>query len=531
MALFSRRCLWQALQRNASFVSNAHLKHWIGRLDTIRQDYVSAEWEIVLVDVLSRFGVVQYEPDTTNRVDVVFRDRDSGFAFAADIATAFDWALHKSNPVDALAQELGTRLRKAGMHVNKFYYEVGESETQKFNGRGCERKLLLPHVSRIRPLIFGPKWHEFLREVRNNPIETHAMHVHHQSPPVRLLIKYNPRQEFFTGSYGDYTTASQLRENRLYQSLDKKAKDLRAGHHQTPLGIILCDGGCNVLTARPSWATYSHKEILTAFFQKHRHIDFVAILAVKSHTRLHSMPRNYYECRPAVFLRSSTSFDGAKLDQLITNVCSGLPKLQNWPGGIFSDLKWHDRRNTVPYIGGWQFSGSHITLSARTVLELLSGRLSQNRFLEEHSLPHSHLCIMLPGLNKRLANVNVQYQPEEDDDLIRFEFVADQQNNREIIAKEQTKYSSCATSVITIPASDLLTLIAGTETLAGFLRKTNQNPNENFFADRLQKGELIREARLSSPEPGGGACITLSFGPDPAISSFRRLRELHSTSQ
>jgi hypothetical protein len=47
------------------------------------------------------------------------------------------------------------------------------------------------------------------------------------------------------------------------------------------MGIVVCDGGTNLLRARKFWQTYSIGEILARFLKEYPDISFVAILTVE----------------------------------------------------------------------------------------------------------------------------------------------------------------------------------------------------------------------------------------------------------
>src|SRR5271170_5309769 len=101
MALFSRRSLKQMLNENAQFLKPEDVEEHARRLNNVRDDYLSTEWEVSLLNAFSKVGRVQHEPDLGgNRfVDILFRS-PLPFEFAADIKTISDQPLHERNPTD-----------------------------------------------------------------------------------------------------------------------------------------------------------------------------------------------------------------------------------------------------------------------------------------------------------------------------------------------------------------------------------------------------------------------------------------------
>jgi hypothetical protein len=79
--------------------------------------------------------------------------------------------------------------------------------------------------------------------------------------------------------------------------------------------------------------------------------------------------------------------------------------------------------------GGAKVSGRSIRISARTLLELLAGKLDQETFLKAHGLVPSELTntpynFFLEKLERGqlLIDAEVEHIPDEDDDWIVFHF-------------------------------------------------------------------------------------------------------------
>lgn len=522
MALFSRRYLWQALQRIALFVSEKHINHWTGRLDSIREDYVSAEWEIALVDVFSGLGEVQYEPDPTQPIDIIFKSRDGQPVFAADVATAFDWPLHKQNPVDAFQEQLRRRILKANLNGAYFSWNVGERRPDNFFGRGYKRSLLLPDVNLFPTLIFNNEWVLFLKMLHSSPSDMHKYSVVRQNPPVEVHITYNPRQQGNWGSHGAYTSANLLKDNRLYRSLEKKAGDLKKSRHTCPRGIILCDGGCSVLTDSPNWTTYSVREIVVEFFREHKSIDFVLVLGIKPQILVPGILQTNYEYFPNIFFRAESP-QISSLPVLFEAAAGRLPKIQMWPGSVHYNLNFDNPKNDyAPHLSGWNCTQNSITMSALTLLELMAGKLSHQIFLKHHEALPVRLksFVVMQAFGKILSEVVLTKKPSEDDDLISFWF-SDSKKSAHIEESFQISNSQHTYSVL---IETLFGLLTGNLGICDFLR-VNGSEERNFFAERLGRGEMITGTSLHVFRARANWLITFSFGsPDAAITPFRVLQ-------
>ncbi|SRR6266568_829809 len=88
MALFSRRCLQRLIDENADFLSPEQLEEHMRRLNHVREEYLSTEWEIAILNCFSKLGNIKHEPKEyggSRLLDLVF---DSpAIQFGADIAT------------------------------------------------------------------------------------------------------------------------------------------------------------------------------------------------------------------------------------------------------------------------------------------------------------------------------------------------------------------------------------------------------------------------------------------------------------
>lgn len=67
--------------------------------------------------------------------------------------------------------------------------------------------------------------------------------------------------------------------------------------------------------------------------------------------------------------------------------------------------------------------GNKIQISTRELLDLLSGKLDQNRFAENHRAGGSdNIFKLYQTRGKVIKRAEVEHRPDEDDDWIMFEF-------------------------------------------------------------------------------------------------------------
>jgi hypothetical protein len=514
MALISRRRLSKSLQRNAAVVSQAKLKDWVARLNTIHDDYVAAEWELILLESFSNFGEVQYEPSQKERIDIIFDD--GRVSFAADITTASDRFLHRRNPVGLFSEELGRQLRKSGIiRFGGFSYDIWQN--QGVLVRDHHRSALLPHASTFRETIFNDRWIEFVRLIRANPTVQHTYYAFVNESKIKIF--YSPSLKgHITGSFGGYTGANVLTENPLYNSLREKARKLKKCSYSGPLGIIVCDGGCRMLTTMPSWETYSIREIVSEFFRQHHSIHFVGIIGVQSRisSAMLLKPQHYY--LPALYVRSDIERDISAVGEIMDRAVKRLPAIKTAPENAINDLKWHRPKAPYrPYLGGWTYSDSALTLSARELLEVISGRMPHDVFKKNHELANgANSFLMRIARGQHIAGIRLCKREDEDDDVVMLEFGLREGFKTPSSSAPKEWISD---RMIRVGAQELLLFLAGTIGVEEFNRHI-QGPTN--FSDHLAAGELFSDLTFQGDPAARDGRIVFVFGStDPAIAPFQ----------
>ncbi len=147
MALFSRRCLQRLIDENAAFLPAEQTDENVRRLNHVREEYLSTEWEIAVLNSFSKLGNVKHEPNHyggSRLLDIVFDSPE--IQFGADIATVSDKNLHERNPVDRIWLEIEKEVQKRRITTGGFDVDIG-SKPGALQGRGVRHDLLIPPVS------------------------------------------------------------------------------------------------------------------------------------------------------------------------------------------------------------------------------------------------------------------------------------------------------------------------------------------------------------------------------------------------
>jgi hypothetical protein len=402
-------------------VSPEKLNDWVQRLNDISDRYAATEWEIVLTNRFAKLGTVEHERKERAWIDLVFNSGDSSISFAADIVTISDHALHKNNPVEALWEELRRRVR----HVltGGFSLQIEEKRQRTHPGSGNKRQLLLPRVADFGRLIFNDNFRNFLEAIRLAP--SSGSYYHAGSPGVDVLIAYVPgKLGVFQGAYGSYTDTTVLDDNPLFNALEKKAgrKQLKKCKFSGPKGLIVCDGGCRMLDEPLSHdKTYSVEQVVRQFFRKHKSVDFISIIAIKSGFPARSSPSHRYVHR--VFVAPGRKLPEEKLRGVLADVVRSLPVLEMTPENAVRRSKFAKSTGRyLPHRGGWEISGMKARISARSLLELMAGRLDQKQFAKDHEIGGTNFFEHKLKRGELITSACVEQRPDEDDDWITLEF-------------------------------------------------------------------------------------------------------------
>jgi hypothetical protein len=420
MAMWPRRRIQRYLEENSHFVSQSTLHDWVQRLNTISDDYVATEWEVALLNGFARVGTVQHEPALgKKRIDLVFTSSSGKLAFGADIATISDQQLHRENPVEAFSEELGRRTRKANIRTGGFSFHIQEKRQPTNLGSGNQRSLLLPATSGFGTHIFNASWQDFIRLVKSQPNTGREYTARSKSPVVLVSIVYHPgRLGVFQGQHGSYTGATVVDDNPLFNALKVKARQLKKSGYAGPNGIIICDGGCRMLTSWPDWSTYSMAQVVAEFFRQHGSVEFVSIIAIKQGSQ---WGRNEYVYDPKCFLPKRSRISEGDLGVLLVEVVHRLPPIQLTPENAVRVMKWK-KSGKYGGLGGWSVGGNKIKISARDLLALMAGQLDQERFVKGYSTGASNFFDLRLKRGELITSATVERRPDEDDDWVTFEF-------------------------------------------------------------------------------------------------------------
>lgn len=215
MAIFSRRTIQRLINENATFVSRKQTKDHVRKLNLHNESVLDTEWEIVLLNALSKFGRVEHEPTWSGpRPDIFFTSLSRPTeSFIADIVTVSDRGIDEQFPVNALFKEVVRVAKEHGLRENSFAMKIGHRDEDR-EDIDEEQKARLPGTARFHETILNDKFHNFIRDIAESSNELRKFLINYEDTDV--LITYDPAQGFAIVTYPHYKEPSSLTRNTVY---------------------------------------------------------------------------------------------------------------------------------------------------------------------------------------------------------------------------------------------------------------------------------------------------------------------------
>ena len=278
MAVFARRTLQRLIYENAKFLSEEQLKWHVELLNnqSNQESPLAVEWEIACLNAFSKIGAIVHEPEMGKRPDLFIPDTGEGKPFIADIRTISDKGYNRESPVISFQEKIKQEISAFGLNGNHFSFAIGGENKGSF--RDFKRILKIPSDFNKRKGIYA-EIINFLTKIKENPGYPRSFKKDDNS--INMQIKYDSSQKFQTWTWPAYTIAYSLKRNPLYQALHDKKKQVKNAEFVGPRGIIICDGGCEILRrTSKSFDEYSVSDIIRAFFRGSSSISIVTIVTV-----------------------------------------------------------------------------------------------------------------------------------------------------------------------------------------------------------------------------------------------------------
>lgn len=407
MPIFARRVLQRLLDTTDVLLTHEQSKERLRRLNAANEQSLDTEWEVALLYGLARLGAVRYEPKFggTSNPDLHFND--GIVEFVADVVTVNDSGYEQANRRKEFEREFWLRIRRTGLPLAGFSYRINGEEQ---NGK---MRLLLPDDW---DALFETNFSNMLAWVKLVPSEPVALH--RKEPGIDVIFSYTPKQDSLGGGYLAYRKSKRPTATPIYHALKRKRDQLKVSGYTGTRGIILCDGDCEELRAP--------EQIVRRFFRDTESVSFVVVITLsgsrfdRREKPIRITARVYQH--PALAM---PNIDALRLlfEQRLPSV---IPSPYDDVVNALNHLRWKKRRAGLSHHGGYTFSGRHMKISSRALLELLSGEITSEEFMKVHRftkdepIPNPFAVAIRQG--RMIADITVKRDENDDDDWIEFEF-------------------------------------------------------------------------------------------------------------
>lgn len=388
MAIFSRRTVQRMLQENSAFLTREQLDQQVARLNSNGFQPIDAEWEVAVLNAFSKGGGVEHEPslDGPAKLDLLFT-ADDGSRFLADITSVSDEGFEEKSPVKAFYVELQERLRRAGLLYHGWTLSIG-THPAKY---GEPRIPAIPPRNEFVKEIFNANFKVFLRSIRDRPQESITYTV--STSKTAIALTYDPRREYFTTVGPAYSSVQKKNQNPVFNALKFKAKQLKRIAYSGPKGIILCDGGTDMVHTRSHSSfdfAFNAEDATRDFLRQNQSINFVLLItSVWTDEGPYGGSCEGPVRRVKATLINNKNFASVSesIQECLQRVEGLFPEPENTPSGARETIR-HGFKPTEfrPLSGGWLVSDREIKVSANAVLGLLAGVITQAQFSQRLGL-------------------------------------------------------------------------------------------------------------------------------------------------
>jgi len=424
MSIFPRRIVQGLIDASSRFLRPGQIRNLVQRLNnpTDSNDAFAAEWELVILSTFHSIGPIQHEPkgSGSRHPDLLFGPKDK-VSFLADITAASDKGMRTNYPVEEFTKMLREKINERRLRGNSFGWELRNEDGALYRGGGAPKLRLCPS-RQFETRIFNSNFVAFLDEVSAHPHKVAQYLIDEAYLFVRIL--YDPRLQFSTGRHPAFEYFHSETDNLVFDKLEDKAGQLNDARLDVPLGIFLCDAGTTLLRACKSFQSYSIDEVVARFLKDNPKIAFVAILTV-TNKPASTAGSSGYGVKVDLHTSPKHTAIAAKLKPIMTLFEQGLPHPRHTPTNARLRLAEGEPDYKFPHFGGITMSARSMRLSARTLLELLAGKMSIDDFTKAYSVdlrtPVNPFLQRLQS-GQLITAILLHRQTDRDDDEVTIEF-------------------------------------------------------------------------------------------------------------
>lgn len=404
----------------AEIVGEDDIEKIVNRINKENIQSLDALWEVIVIYLLSQHGDLGYEIDHGGRTKPdIYLKCNNGLEFVADITCISDQDQEKNNDVNYFNNELSSVAKKLGINdLSGFYVRIEGGD----EWRDKKVKLRLPNKNETHQFI-SSKIKPYLIEVSRSKNQPRNLNISESG--VELSISYSPVSRYFTSSYPSFTIAKSLVHNPLYNRLKAKGKQLRGAGYNGCKGLIVCDGGCSLISSTMSgFGSHGIGSIIERFLQQQDTISFVIAIYVEegvTNTIRREAVRKI-KLKYAAKENCKVAIDRLikELSSTVNNLPIPISTAKNASFALKSDRSFPG--NT--FYGGFFMSGGKISLSSRTLLKLIAGDIDAEQMIKDHGIAGTNLKNRIRQ-GYKLDSIELKRVEGADDDWVEFCFEDD----------------------------------------------------------------------------------------------------------
>jgi hypothetical protein len=230
-------------------------------------------------------------------------------------------------------------------------------------------------------------------------------------------LEFRPSTTTFGISHPSFTTRYSRTKNSVFNTLKRKAQQLKQTGFKGPRGIILCAGDAGLSDS--SNAGHGIGTIISEFFRQNASVSFVLTIWADDPI----FRRGLYGSR--LYVNSVAEYSiGAGSHDLLEHLSEQLPEPRNSGINALNELEaWRSERGRYFY-GGWKMTDVTVQISVRFLMEYLAGRVDRDEFIAQHGGGQGFVSLFEQKLRsgQLLIGAEVSPVPDRDDDWIIFRF-------------------------------------------------------------------------------------------------------------
>ena len=416
----------RVLNENRTFLPKSAVNSHVKKLNAFDRGAITAEWEIIVLNVLSKIGNLEYEKQFSGSTKPdVFFERGIVPEFIADITTVDDEDYERNNPWQYFYGCIAQYFRKKGVSPRGLHIQIESATLGPYGDRKV--RLCLPPKSQMQNFV-RKHFHAIIESIKNEPEKTLTRKV--QEGRADLTVSYQRSHQFsgVGGGWSSYDIPYSLKKNPIYNRLKQKSSQLKKSGFAGVTGIFLCDGGCSALhTTMRGAGGYSRRDIIGEIFRRNSTLSFIVVLSIEEkHDLFWTNVRRRIKFE---FYRNPNAkcVIGRNFREALEKIGDHFPEPEQTPINALSRME-AKKPEGLSYLGGYTMSPNEIQISSRVLTELLAGVINTEKFEDAYGGKDprkNHMKSFFMGKlfeGKTIREISVVKTAEKDDDRIKITY-------------------------------------------------------------------------------------------------------------